>query len=55
LVIGLILLWVGTRLKSEAKAAPKPLGVIIDVAMLLIVAMVLIGLMLLAIVGFAER
>jgi len=55
LAIGLVLLWVGTRLKSESKAAPKPLGVIIDVAMLLIVAMVLIGLILLTIVGFAER
>ena len=48
MVIGLILLWTGSRLTWEAKGVPRPIGVIIGEALLLIVAVLLIGLMLLA-------
>ncbi|MCX6928536.1 MAG: hypothetical protein NT154_35805 [Verrucomicrobia bacterium] len=46
MVIGVVLLWVGSRLSWEAKGARKPLGVIIVEAMLVIVALLLLGLML---------
>ena len=52
MVIGLVLLWAGSRLTWKAKGGPKPLGVIITEAMLLIVAILLIGLMLIVIAGF---
>jgi hypothetical protein len=52
MVIGLVLLWVGSRLTSEAKGGPRPIGVIIGEALLLIVALLLIGLMLIGTAHF---
>ena len=52
MVIGLVLLWAGSRLTWEAKGVPKPIGVIIDEALLLFVALLLIGLMLLGTAHF---
>ena len=46
LLLGLILLWAGSRLKWEAKGGPKPLGLILGEALLLIVAVLLLGLIL---------
>ena len=48
MVTGVVLLWAGSRLKWRAKGGPKPMGLIIGEAVLLIVAVLLIGLMLLA-------
>jgi prepilin-type processing-associated H-X9-DG protein len=48
LVMGLVLLWAGSRLRFEAKRAPRPLGVIIDAAMVLVLAVLLVGLALVA-------
>jgi hypothetical protein len=53
MVPGVLLLWAGSRLKWKAKGGPKPTGLIIGEFVLLIVAVYLLGLMLLAIVGFA--
>ena len=52
MVIGLVLLWAGSRLTWEAKGTLKPIGVIIGEAMLLIVAVLLIGLMLIGTAHF---
>jgi hypothetical protein len=46
LLIGVVLLWAGSRLTSGAKGDPRPLGVIFGEALLLIVAVLLIGLIL---------
>ena len=46
MVIGVVLLWIGSRLTSAAKGDPRPLSVIIGEALLLIAALLLIGLML---------
>jgi hypothetical protein len=55
MVPGAVLLWAGSRLKWKAKGGPKPTGLVIGEAVLLIVAVFLIGLLLLAIVDFAGR
>jgi hypothetical protein len=52
MVIGLVLLWVGSRLTWEAKGHPRPLGVILGEALLLLVALLLIGLMLIGTAHF---
>ena len=52
MVIGVVLLWIGSRLSSAAKGAPRPLSVIIGEALLLIVALLLIGLMLIGTARF---
>ena len=46
LVAGLVLLWVGSRLKWQAKGGPKPQGLILGEVLLLILAILLIGLIL---------
>ena len=46
LVIGLVLLWVGSRLKWEARGGPKPQGLILGEVLLLILAILIIGLLL---------
>ena len=48
LVSGVVLLWAGSRLKWKAKGGPKPIALTIGEAVLLILALLLIGLMLLA-------
>jgi hypothetical protein len=45
-VAGLVLLWVGSRLRWEAKGGPKPRGLILGEVLLLILAILLIGLLL---------
>jgi hypothetical protein len=45
MVSGLVLLWAGSRLKWKAKGGPKPIGLTIGEALLLIVAVLLIYLM----------
>jgi len=55
MVTGVVLLWAGSRLKWKAKGGPKPMGLIIGEAVLLIVLVFLLGLVLLAIAGFAGR
>jgi hypothetical protein len=52
MVIGLVLLWAGSRLTWEAKGTLKSIGVIIGEALLLIVALLLIGLMLIGTAHF---
>jgi hypothetical protein len=52
MVIGLVLLWAGSRLTSEAKGGRRSLGLIIGEALLLILAMLLIGLMLIGTAHF---
>jgi hypothetical protein len=46
LVIGFVFLWAGSRLTWEARGGPKPLGLIIGEALLLIVALLFLGFML---------
>ena len=48
IVTGVVLLWAGSRLKWKAKGGPKPIALTIGEAVLLILALLLIGLMLLA-------
>ena len=48
MVSGVVLLWAGSRLKWKAKGGPKPIGLTIGEVILLILAVLLIGLMLLA-------
>ena len=55
MVTGVVLLWAGSRLKWKAKGGPKPRGLIIGEAVLLIVLVFLLGLVLLAIADFAGR
>jgi hypothetical protein len=55
MVTGVVLLWAGSRLRWKAKGGPKPRGLIIGEAVLLIVLVFLLGLVLLAIAGFAGR
>ena len=52
LVVGVVLLWAGSRVAWKAKGGPKPLGLVLGEAVLVIVAVFLIGLMLLAIASF---
>ena len=52
MVIGLVLLWVGSRVAWKAKGGPKPKGLIIGEALLLILAVLLIGLILLGTAHF---
>lgn len=53
MVSGVVLLWAGSRLNWKAKGGPKPRGLVIGEVVLLFVAVLIIGLMLLAILGFA--
>ena len=46
MVSGLVLLWAGSRLKWKAKRGPKPLGLILGEAWLVILALLIIALML---------
>lgn len=52
MVIGLVLLWVGSRVTWRAKGTPKPMPVILGEAILLILAVLFIGLMLISIIHF---
>lgn len=52
MVIGLVLLCVGSRVAWKAKGGPKPKGLIIGEALLLILAVLLIGLMLIGTAHF---
>jgi hypothetical protein len=45
---GFVLLWAGSRLEWKAKGGPKPLGLTLGEALLVIVALLIIGLMLIA-------
>jgi RsiW-degrading membrane proteinase PrsW (M82 family) len=44
LVIGFVFLWAGSRLTWEARGGPKPLGLIIGEALLVILALLIITL-----------
>ena len=46
MVTGLVLLWAGSRVRWKAKGSPKPLGLILSEAVLVIVALFLIWRML---------
>ena len=46
LVVGVVLLWAGSRVAWKAKGGPKPLGLVLGEAVLVIVALLFIGLLL---------
>jgi hypothetical protein len=52
MVTGIVLLWVGSRVTWKAKGGPKPKGLILGEALLLILAVLLIGLMLIGTAQF---
>lgn len=52
LVIGLVLLWAGSRVRWKAKGGPKPLGLALGEPLLLIVALLLVALLLIGLMLF---
>ena len=52
LVAGIVLLWVGSRVTWKSKGGPKPKGLILGEALLLILAVLIIGLILIEITHF---